>query len=144
MSLGVNTHFFKCCKQAWKFVGSEHARFRERIATSGERCFDLRLRDDRSRDRCTHEVAAFIDSTRESHGEREVVEELAFEIHDDAGGSAGALRLLFNAIEFAIALPNIRNSRNDFALVVFAKPRNDAGGVESAGVRDANLLGVGH
>ena len=116
----------------------------ECVGTSGKRHFDLRAGDDWAGDRCAHQVAILVHRSSDCHWECKLTEECLLEVNDDALGSAGLGCLLADAVEFALTLADIRHACHHCAAVGFTKPRNDARGVESAGVGDADFLwGVG-
>ena len=115
----------------------------ERVAAGGECHLDLRAGDDRAGDGGAHQVAVLVDRAGDRHREGELAQEGLLEVDDDALGRAALGGLLADALELALALADVGHAGDHFAAVGFLEPRDDAGGVEAAGVGDADLLGGG-
>ena len=104
---------------------------------------DLRLRDERPRDRRAEQIAALVHRVRAKHRKEEVAHELLAEVHDVDGRGTRAQRLVADRDEL-LALPDVCTERDDLAPVVLDDPAQDHRGVEPAGVREHDLAWIGH
>ena len=103
----------------------------DRVRALAERDVDLRLGDERARDRGAHEVGALVDGVGTQHGKDEVPDEFLAQIADVHGRSAGAERLVADGDEL-LALPQIGAVGDHLAPVGLDEPAQDDGGVEPA------------
>src|SRR5262249_7130794 len=85
---------------------------------------DLRLRDQRPRQRGAHEVDTFIDGVRLERGEHEISGELFAEVFDIELRCTGCQGFLFEARKF-LGLTNVGCKAHDLAVVLFFQPAKD-------------------
>ena len=84
----------------------------------------------------------FIDSARFHTGNDIVIHIFIRQIQDIELGRTGLLCLLFQALEL-IRLSHIAGNGNDFAVVVvFLQPRDDDGGIQTAGICKNDLFDI--
>jgi hypothetical protein len=105
------------------------------------RDLDLRLGDERPRDRRAEQVTALVHGIRAQHREEEVADELLAEIDDVNRAGAGAQGLLADR-DGLLALAHIGAERHDLAAVALDEPSQDDRGVEPARIGQHDLLRV--
>src|SRR4051812_15087590 len=96
---------------------------------------DLRLGDQRPRNRGAEIILALVNRVRANHRVDEVAREFLDEIERVVLRGAGLLRLLRQAVQLLL-LPDIRGERDDLRVVSFAEPLDDDGRVEAARVSE--------
>ena len=101
--------------------------------------FNLAFREKWPRDRCTEQILAFIHRTRFHERPKVFGYEFVPEILNVALGGASSDGFLFEPVQLVV-LADIAGHGNDFTAIVFLEPRNDYGSVETAGVRQHDLL----
>jgi len=97
---------------------------RDGIGAGLARDLDLTLGDERTRDRRTEEVFAFVDGVRAEHRKHEVAHEFFAQIVDVDLPNARRLRLGPRRLEL-LALADIGGESHDFAAVGVLQPLQD-------------------
>ena len=104
---------------------------------------DLALGDQRARDRRAEQVLAFVQGVGAEHREHEIAHELFAQVVDEDLLHAELACLGARRCEF-LALADVGGEGHDLAVVSLLQPREDDGGVETAGICQNDFLDFGH
>src|ERR1039457_4477456 len=115
------------------------AAVRERVAARRERDLDLLLGDERARRGRAEQVVVLVCGARLEDREQVVLCELVLCVDEEELGSAGLLRLLFEA-RGLLGLADVYRNGHDRAAVILLEPGNDDGCVETARVSERDFL----
>ena len=116
---------------------------RDRICARFPRDLDQALRDQRSSDRRSEQVLAFVYGVRAEHRKHEIADELFAQIFDENLLHAQHARLLAGRLDF-FALTDVRRERDDFAAVHVLQPFEDDRSVETARIGEHHFVHVVH
>ena len=138
--LHVGRERLNCQFEANLVVALARAAVADCVRTLLERDFDNSLGDDGARKAGAEQILALIDRARLERREDIIVDELVGEVGDVELACARLDRLLFKALEL-FALTDIACDRDDLAaVVIFFKPRDDYGRVQTARISQNHFL----
>jgi len=103
------------------------------------RALDLRPRNDWTSQRCPEQVYVLVDAVALDGGEAELFDKFALEVCDDHVECSDLLGLFFCG--FKVFFLTDVGEEADYIVAFFEEPGEDAGGVETAGVGEADLFG---